>query len=153
VISCVDNHAARKEIHRVNGVLLGAGNYADSGQVCIGNVDDPDLMRRFLDGRDGKYPYLPKEGLLFPDLLQPEPPAERPTPEPGASCATLVEEGRQHLLVNDMMAAVVGQRVYQLLHRQPILSFLSYISVGEMPTIRSLPICREELLPYLQRET
>ncbi len=149
VVSCVDNHEARKAIHQVSGCGIYAGNHADAGQVCIGNVDDLDLMRRFLDGRDGKYPYLPKEGLLFPALLQPEPPAEGPTPEPSTSCATLVEEGRQHLLVNDMMAAIVGQYTYRLLHRQPIQSFLSYISVGEMPTIRSLPIRREELAAYL----
>lgn len=147
VISCVDNHEARQEIHRVNGILIGAGNHNDSGQVCIGNVDDPDLMRKFINGRDSKYPYLPKEGLLFPELLQPEPP--RPTPEPTASCAELVAEGSQHLLVNDMMATVVGQYVYKLLHRQPIYSFLTYISIGDMPASRSLSICREEMEVFL----
>ncbi|NUQ05919.1 MAG: ThiF family adenylyltransferase [Anaerolineae bacterium] len=76
VISCVDNHEARRAVHRMKGVQISGGNHADSGQVCIGNVDDPDLMRRFIDGRDGKYPYLPKEGLLFPALLEPEPPSE-----------------------------------------------------------------------------
>lgn len=147
VISCVDNHEARQEIHRVNGILIGAGNHTDSGQVCIGNADDPDLVRRFINGRDGKYPYLPKEGLLFPELLQPEPP--RPMPETNASCAEQVAGGSQHLLVNDMMATVVGQYVYRLLHRQPIISFLTYISIGDMPAIRSLPICREELEVFL----
>lgn len=145
VISCVDNHEARKELQRVNGTLLGSGNDVDSGQVCIGNTDDPDLMRRFIDGRDGKYPYLPKEGLLFPELLQPEPP--RPTPP--VSCGEMIAEGSQHLLINDMMATIVGQYVYKLLHRQPIHTFLTYISVGEMPAIRSLPICREELSSYI----
>lgn len=147
VISCVDNHEARKEINRVNGCGVYAGNHTDSGQVCIGNVDDPDLMRKFINGRDGKYPYLPKEGLLFPELLQAELP--RPMPETTASCAELVSEGSQHLLVNDMMATVVGQYVYRLLHRQPIYSFLTYISIGEMPASRSLPICREELEVFL----
>ncbi|MEQ8676522.1 MAG: ThiF family adenylyltransferase [Aggregatilineales bacterium] len=73
VVSCVDNHEARKAIHQVNGVILGAGNHENSGQLCIGNCDDPEQMRHYLDGRDGKYPYLPKEGLLFPQLLEPEP--------------------------------------------------------------------------------
>jgi PRTRC genetic system ThiF family protein len=146
VISCVDNHEARQEIHRVNGILIGSGNHADSGQVCIGNCEDPDLMRRFIDGRDGKYAYLPKEGLLFPELLQPEPP--RPTPEPNTSCAELVAEGSQHLLVNDMMATVVGQYIYKLLHRQPITSFVSYVSADGM-SVRSVPICHEELCVYL----
>ena len=107
VISCVDNHEARKALHRVSGCGIYAGNHADAGQVCIGNCDDPELMRRFLDGREGKYPYLPKEGLLFPELLQPEPEIERPTPVPNISCAELVLEGSQHLLVNG--APVIGR--------------------------------------------
>lgn len=73
VISCVDNHEARRAIHQVNGVLIASGNHEDAGQVCIGNTSDVEQMRRNLDGRDGKYAYLPKEGLLFPELLQPEP--------------------------------------------------------------------------------
>ena len=88
---------ARREIHKIPGCGIYSGNHANSGQVCIGSTDDLDLMRRFIDGRDGKYPYLPKEGLLFPELLQPEPPEERPTLEPTASCADLVASGDQHL--------------------------------------------------------
>src|SRR5690606_30307832 len=137
VVSCVDNHEARKEIHRVSGILIGSGNHADSGQVCIGNADDPDLMGRFLDGREGKYPYLPKEGLLFPDLLQPAPDAA-PQSDQNLSCAELVERGDQDLLVNDFMAAVVGQYVYKLLHRQAITSFVSYVSAIGM-NVRSVP--------------
>jgi hypothetical protein len=150
VISCVDNHEARQALHQVNGCGVYAGNHADSGQVCIGNCDDPDLMRRFLDGRDGKYPYLPMEGLLFPELLQPETEPVRPTPEPGVSCADLVAEGSQRLLVNDMIASIMGQYIYNLLHRLPNRSFLSYISIGDFPGIRSLPICREELEALLE---
>jgi hypothetical protein len=48
-----------------------------------------------------------------------------------------------------MMATVVGQYVYKLLRRQPIHSFLIYVSIGEMPASRSLPICREELEAFL----
>jgi PRTRC genetic system ThiF family protein len=143
VISCVDNHEARREIHRISGILVGAGNGVDSGQVSIGSTDDPDLVRRFIDGRDGKYPYLPKEGLLFPELLQPE----SPRPTPPASCGEMVEP--QSLLVNDWMATVIGGYVYKLLHRMPICSFLTYVSSGDFPGVRSVPICREELEVFL----
>ncbi|MEQ8673784.1 MAG: ThiF family adenylyltransferase [Aggregatilineales bacterium] len=106
VISCVDNHEAREAIHQVDGVQIASGNHENSGQVCIGNTADPDVMRRFMDGRDGKYAYLPKEGLLFPELLEPESEAQR-QPLTNLSCADLVLEGSQHLLVNG--APVLGR--------------------------------------------
>ncbi len=104
------------------------------------------VAARHIDGRGGKYAYLPKEGLLFPALLEPEAPA--PAPQPELSCAELVLRGDQVLLVNDWMACVVGQHVYALLRRQPIRTFASFISLDGM-SVRSLPICRDELQPYL----
>lgn len=151
VVSCVDNHEARQAIHQIDGIILGGGNHHQNAQVCIGNTDDPDLVRRFIDGRDGKYPYLPKEGLLFPELLQPEPESERPTPEPEVSCADLVASGDQHLLVNDMVATIMGQYLHRLLHRLPIHSFVTYAGIGDFISTRSLPICREELETFLSR--
>jgi len=144
VISCVDNHEARKALHPVSGILIGAGNETFSGQVSIGNADDPDLVKRFIDGRDGKYPYLPKEGLLFPELLQPEPPRATPT----VSCGERVQEGSQHLLVNDWMSTVIGSYVYKLLHRLPIHAFLSFINSDDF-VVGHKPICRSELEVYL----
>lgn len=144
VISCVDNHLARREIHKIDGIHISSGNHRDAGQVIIGSSDDPDLIRRYLD--DEKVRYLPKEGLLFPALLEPEP---QPEPQPeNLSCAELVAIGEQDLLINDWMATVVGQYLYKLLYRQPIYSFLSYISADSM-AIRSLAVCRNELEAYL----
>jgi hypothetical protein len=77
--------------------------------------------------------------LLFPELLQPEPP--RPTPE--VSCGEMDEP--QSLLVNDWIATVIGGYVHKLLHRMPIRSFLTYVSIGDFPGVRSVPVCREEL--------
>ncbi|MCC6615308.1 MAG: ThiF family adenylyltransferase [Anaerolineae bacterium] len=146
VIGCVDNHLARRELHRAQGILIGAGNYRDGGQVVIGNVADPERMHRYIDGVDGKYAYLPKEGLLFPALLEPEaPPLDA---QSDLSCAELVLRGEQDVLINDWMACVVGQYVSALLRRQPIRTFASFISLDGM-SVRSLPICRDELEPYL----
>lgn len=145
VIGCVDNHLARRELHKARGILIGAGNYRDGGQVVIGNAADPEQMRRHIDGMDGKYAYLPKEGLLFPALLEPEVPASEAQPD--LSCAELVLRGEQDVLVNDWMACVVGQYVSALLCRQPIRTFASFISLDGM-SVRSLPICRDELLAY-----
>lgn len=46
------------------------------------------------------------------------------------------------------MACLVGQYVSALLRRQPIRTFASFISLDGM-SVRSLPICRDELLAYL----
>ncbi|MBN8639816.1 MAG: ThiF family adenylyltransferase [Anaerolineae bacterium] len=147
ILSCVDNHLARRELHAARGLLIGAGNYRDGGQVIIGNTSDADQMRQHLDGKDGKYAYLPKEGLLFPALLEPEAPA--PEPQPTLSCAELVLRGEQDVLVNDWMACVIGQYTAALLRRQPIRTFASFVSLDGM-SVRSLPICREELAAYLE---
>lgn len=144
VISCVDNHLARREIHKIEGIHISSGNHKDAGQVVLSNSDDPDLIRRYLD--EEKVRYLPKEGLLFPALLEPEPQPEL-QPE-NLSCAELVAIGEQDLLINDWMATVVGQYLYKLLYRQPIYSFLSYVSADSM-AIRSLAVCRNELEAYL----
>lgn len=149
VIGAVDNHLARQELNRVKGALwIDSGNHFSAGQVIVGNQGDREVMLRHLDGRDGKYPYLPNAALVFPQLLDPEPAAPQPTPP--VSCAALVEEGSQHLLVNDWVAVVAAQYLYKLLHRSPITSFLSYISSDGIG-IRSIPITRDELSAYLVR--
>ena len=147
VVGAVDNHQARRELARINGVWLDCGNHHDSGQICIGTTSDRDFMLRHIDGDDGKYRHLPNAALLFPQLLEPEVETE-PTLEP-ASCADLMVTGDQHILINDLVACVAGQYLYKLLHRQPIQSFLSYVSVDSI-TVRSLLIEKSELLAYLQ---
>ncbi|MCA0455388.1 MAG: ThiF family adenylyltransferase [Chloroflexi bacterium] len=146
VIGCVDNYDARRELAKAEGIWLDAGNHFDSGQVCIGNMLDHETMLRHIKGDNGKYRYLPSPALLFPQLLEPEP---QPTPQANLSCADLVVSGDQHLLINDLVACVVAGYVYKLLHRQPITTFLSYVSIDSL-SVRSLPICRDELMPYLQ---
>jgi PRTRC genetic system ThiF family protein len=145
VIGAVDNHLARRELAKIkNTCLIDIGNHHASAQVVIGNTADRELMLRHLDGDNGKYRYLPNFALLFPSLLEPEP--EQP-PQP-LSCADLTAAGTQHLLINDWAATVAAGYVYRLLHREPIHSFVSYISADTL-SVRSLPICRDELLPYL----
>jgi PRTRC genetic system ThiF family protein len=152
VISCVDNHLGRAELHKVEGILIGTGNHAESGQVCIGNTADRDLLSRHLAEERTEYPYLPREGLLFPGLLMAEDGSEsQPGITDDRSCAELAVSGEQSLLVNDWMACIVGQYLYRLLQRQPITTFLTYILTTEL-VVRSLPINREEISACLQLE-
>ena len=79
LIGCVDNHLARRELAKVNGLWLDCGNHTNAGQIVLGNTGNRDQMLRNLDGSDGRYHYLPNAALLFPALLEPE-------PEPTARC-------------------------------------------------------------------
>jgi len=58
--------------------IFGASNHENSGQICIGNCDDPEQMCHNLDGRDGSRSICQKSSL-FPELLEPEPTSKRPT--------------------------------------------------------------------------
>lgn len=148
IVGAVDNHLARRELANAKGAIwIDAGNHFNAGQVVIGNTGDHETAMRSINGQNGRYAYLPNAGLLFPALLEPEPEVKLQT-QPERSCAELVAAREQDLLVNDWMAVATAQYVYKLLHRQPITSFASYISADGM-SVRSLPICRDELLPYL----
>ncbi len=149
IIGAVDNHLARCELAKANGAIwIDSGNHFNAGQVVIGNTSDHETALRYIEGQNGRYAYLPNAGLLFPTLLEPEPEAKL---EPERSCAELIATREQDLLINDWMAVTTAQYVYRLLHRQPITSFVSYVSADGM-SVRSVPICRDELLPYLQVE-
>ncbi|HUN06428.1 MAG TPA: ThiF family adenylyltransferase [Aggregatilineales bacterium] len=151
IVGAVDNHLARRELAKANGAIwVDAGNHFNAGQVVIGNTSDHETAIRYIDGQNGRYAYLPNAGLLFPTLLEAEPEA-KPQPEPERSCAELIAAREQDLLINDWMATITSQYIYKLLHRQPIHSFVSYVSADAM-SVRSVPICRNELLAYLQVE-
>lgn len=145
VIGCVDNHTARRELAQAEGIWLDAGNHFDSGQVCLGNTGDREQALRGIDGDQGKYRYLPSPALLFPQLLEPEP---QQSPHPNPSCAERVALGEQHLLVNDLVSCIVAGYIYKLLRRQPVTTFVSYVSLEPL-SVRSLSICRAEIEPYL----
>lgn len=149
ICGAVDNYLARRELAQARGIWIDASNHRDSGQVAIGNTTDPRHVLNALAGDNNRIYYLPSPGLLFPALLEPEP---MPAASPAQSCADLTAAGEQHLLVNDFLAAVAASYTYQVLHRQPVMSFVTYIDVISL-TVRSLPITREQLLPYLVAET
>ena len=149
VVGCVDNHHARAEIARKQGfVWLDTGNDYDYGQVILGDSSDREQIRQGLQQTPpGRCSHLPHAGVLFPSLLQPEP----ATPEtiPTESCAELVIRDEQHLFVNDFIGNIAAHYVYQLLSREPITTFATFLNLTPAPSVKSLPICLDELTPYL----
>jgi PRTRC genetic system ThiF family protein len=152
LIGAVDNEAARRELAQVEGALwLDNGNHTHAGQVILGNVGDLEVMLRHIDGKEGVYAHLPNAALLFPQLLEPEPiPESVPeTQDTGLSCAELIVVGEQGLFVNDLIASIAAQYLWRILYRQPIYTFASFVD-GDTLSVRSLSLCRDELLPYLE---
>lgn len=147
ICGCVDNHHARREILRAEGhTWIDAGNEFDHGQVVIGNNSDWEAVFRGLDrGREKNSSVLPNAGLLFPSLLEAE---SKDVPETELSCTELVARGEQHLYINAFMANLVTHYVYQLLNREAITSFVSFVSLTPCVSVRSVPFTRENLESY-----
>jgi len=148
ICGCVDNHHARQEIARAEGHMwIDAGNEFDHGQVVIGNTSDWDVVFRGLDrGREKHSSVLPNAGLLFPSLLESE--AKDEVVEAQLSCAEQVARGEQDLYINDFMANLVTHYVYQLLNREAITSFVSFVSLKPCVSVRSVPFTKENLTSY-----
>ncbi|MHB8629868.1 MAG: PRTRC system ThiF family protein [Aggregatilineales bacterium] len=150
VIGCVDNHQARAEIARGQGfVWLDTGNGYDFGQVILGDSHDREaILRGLRQAPQGRCCHLPQAGVLFPNLLQPEPATSDAVP--AASCAELVMRDEQQLFVNDFIGNIAAQYIYQLLNREPITTFATFLTLTPAPSVKSLPICLDELAPYLR---
>ena len=150
ICGCVDNYHARREIARAEGhTWIDAGNDFDHGQVVIGNNSDWESVFRGLDsGREKHSSVLPNAGLLFPSLLEAEEQDEAVDTQ--LSCAELVARGEQHLYINDFMANLVTHYVYQLLNREAITSFVSFVSLKPCVSVRSVPFTLENLKSYRQ---
>ena len=146
VIGCVDNHLARIELNKTRGILLDAGNSRVSGQVSLGNTNNrADVMRCI---KSNQFTHLPNAGLIFPQLLEPEPESDVKPVSTTESCAALVEISAQALLVNDMICIIAGEYIYKMLNRLPILSFLTYVDTESL-SMRSVPITTESILTFL----
>ncbi len=145
-IGAVDNHLARRELAQLRGLWIDAGNHNGSGQVILGNTNswkvidgetrNPRTVRGIVQEHSRRY--LPTVPLIYPLVLEPE---AVPTP----SCAVGVIRDEQSLLVNDFMAAVVGQYVHKLLYQQPITTFMTFIDIDGL-AMRSVPI--EEVMTF-----
>lgn len=156
----VDGHEGRAAMHKVFAggwlskcIWIDAGNFRVSGQVIIGNatrVTMTDIAKskkkQLKEPESSIIAFLPVATALFPTLLEPDP---EEAPAQDASCAEMVAQGDQALLVNDLMATVAASYTYKILHRQPITSFITFVDI-DLLSVRSLPITQENLEAYLE---
>jgi PRTRC genetic system ThiF family protein len=145
VCGAVDNAAARRVIAEAQPALwIDAGNHRSSGQVIIGSTGDRAAIERELSKSDATCRHLPYPSLVFPELLEPEAPADA-----DLSCAELIAANEQSLLVNDFMAAVGTQYLAKVLLREPIQSFVTFVDIDTLG-MRSLPITQANLAAYIE---
>ena len=138
-VGAVDTVAARQaiaEVMRVRTVgsiyWLDCGNDESSGQVAIGNADFRTLPKAF--DLPGICAALPIPPLVYPDLVA----APKAKQGIDLACAEAQIDGAQSLMVNQAMAAVAGEYLYNMLVRRRLTTFATSIDLGGL-SMRSLP--------------
>lgn len=149
LVGCVDNHLARREIHRAlkecepyhstdapSAWWIDGGNGKYSGQVLIGSTVKKDTAaNHFTTAAICRK--LPAPSLVHPELLEnQEIPAPRETVERN-SCPELVRLGEQSLNVNQRVAVEIAEMLTELLLTNSLKRFAAYFDL-ESGTSRSL---------------
>ncbi len=143
IISAVDNHLARREIARVihsghgRWYCLDLGNEHHSGQVLLGNVTGADEIKF---DRLGLCTGLPSPYVQEPMLLEPPPADASPL-----SCADLVLQEEQSLVVNQQVAALGAHYAYQFLVRRELTQMATHFTM-EPPITGSAPLTEPTIL-------
>ncbi len=135
LVAAVDNYLARREIAGVVTAQKGrwhcleVANEYSSGQVLLGNVTEPDVVK--LD-KLGLCSGLPSPYAQEPMLLEPPPADANPL-----SCADLTLREEQSPVVNRMAAAIAADYAYQFLVRREVAQMATYFALGPV-TVKSV---------------
>jgi PRTRC genetic system ThiF family protein len=148
LVGCVDNHLARREIHRSleesNKYIsfnapevwwIDGGNGKFSGQVLIGSeVKKEKSEKHFTSSTICKK--LPAPSVIHPELLEnQEIPKPRETAE-RLTCAERIRRGEQSLNINQRVAIEIGEMLTELLLTNSLRRFATYFDL-ESGTTRS----------------
>lgn len=121
LVGCVDNAAARRELHQTleHNAEEGApsiwwvdcGNLSDTGRVLLGSAcEDYQLAGSFAD--KGKCASLPSPGIQSPGLLEDQP---EDLPDSEMGCAEMAAANLQSLNINARIAAEASDFIARLL--------------------------------------
>ena len=156
LVGCVDNHLARREIHRAleesnkynshnapEFWWIDGGNGKSSGQVLIGSeVKKEKTENHFTSSTICKK--LPAPSVIHPELLENLGiPARRESAE-RLSCAELIRRGEQSLNINQRVAVEIGEMLSELLLTNSLRRFAIYFDL-ESGTSRS-SYCTPEII-------
>lgn len=148
LVGCVDNHLARREVHRSLEEAnkynshnapecwwIDGGNGKFSGQVLIGSeVKREKVENHFTSSTICKK--LPAPSVIHPELLEnQEIPARRESLE-RMDCAERIRRGEQSLNINQRVAVEIGEIMTELLLTNSLRRYASYFDL-ESGTSRS----------------
>lgn len=139
VIGCVDGPEARRQIAECMDSpfwWIDSGNGKDSGQILIGNVTDPTLLKGSFDEENYSIKFLPAPTLQIPALLAPI----SKLAAKDRDCAEAVIDNEQNPIINQAMAVQILDMVYKLINGE--LSYMgAYIDLatGNLRTVRATP--------------
>lgn len=148
LVGCVDNHLARREIHRSleesNKHIsfnapevwwIDGGNGKSSGQVLIGSETRREKAENHFS-TDTICKKLPAPSVIHPELLENQTVPVRRENTERVSCAELIRLGEQSLNINQRVAVEIGEMLTELLLTNNLRRFATYFDL-ESGTTRS----------------
>lgn len=151
-VGCVDNHSARREIHRCleaaekyastndapSAWWIDGGNGKFSGQILIGSTVKKCFAEDYFTSLT-ICKKLPAPSVVHPELLEIEKqiPARRNEAARRLSCPELVRLGEQSLNVNSRVAVEINEMLTQFLLMNSLRRFAAYFDL-ESGTSRAL---------------
>jgi len=161
IVGCVDNHLARRDIHRSIEKYRGyrssdapdlwwidGGNGRSSGQVLVGSNTKKIKPALHFTGTS-ICRTLPAPSLVHPDLLEAEKNAESPDRE-RLSCPDRIRLGEQSLNINQRVAVEMAEMLTEMFLTRSLRRFASYFDL-ESGTSRSLYCTPEQVESAIQK--
>lgn len=148
LVGCVDNHLARREIHRAlqreserydsdapDTWWIDGGNGKSSGQVLIGSATGKPTSKKYFS-TPSLCRSLPAPSVIHPELLEKQKlPVQRREVEE-ASCPEMIRLGEQSLNINQRVAVEIGEMLTELLLNNSLRRFATFFDL-ESGTSRS----------------
>ena len=155
IIGCVDNAAARTQIHsclennnsggQADLFWLDCGNTSTSGQVLLGSLTNFNIVTASSKADNPSFwKHLPSPALVHPELLIPKP---EELSSNNLSCAEIQILNYQSLFINRMTSAIASQYLLELTLAEKITKFASYFNLNTM-SCRSIPTTITNLMKY-----
>ena len=145
LVGAVDGVEGRQALHAALTAgrwrfWLDCGNHEASGQVAVGTTTT--RMRSLV--ATGLATHVPAPSLQFPELL-------RTVPRRQHDCAAAMIDNAQSLMVNQMMAAIASEYVYDLVVRRRLDRMQTVVDLRSL-TMRSTRITERTLASFATKK-